>query len=60
MRRGIHLDISKRYTVSSHTESYETDSLEEAKSVMESMAISYRYACLIENSTGTTLDYIQL
>lgn len=50
----------KKYTVRSHTESFETDSLDEAKSVMESMAISYKYACIIDNTNDATLDYIQL
>jgi hypothetical protein len=52
--------MSKRYTVRSHTESYETDSLQEAKSVMESMAITYKYSCVIDNNDDSVLDYIQL
>lgn len=50
----------KKYTVRAHTETFSTDSFEEAKSVMESMAITYHYACLIDNATETVLDYIQL
>lgn len=50
----------KKYTVRTHTESYETDSIDDAKSVMESMAISYNYACIIDNETDSTLDYINL
>lgn len=50
----------KKYTVRAHTESYETDSLEEAKSVMESMAISYKYACIIETETDSVVDSISL
>jgi hypothetical protein len=50
----------KKYTVRAHTESYYTDSLEDARSVMESMAIAYKYSCIIENSTNKVLDYIEL
>jgi hypothetical protein len=50
----------KKYTVRAHTESFMTDSFEEAKSVMESMAITYKYACLIDNDTNKVLDYIEL
>lgn len=39
------------YTVRSHTESFETNSLEEATSVMESMAIEFGYASIIDNNT---------
>jgi hypothetical protein len=50
----------KKYTVRAHTEAYETDSIDDAKSVMESMAITYQYACIINNETGSTVDHVAL
>jgi hypothetical protein len=49
----------KKYTVRSHTEVYYTDSFEDAKSVMESMAITYKYACIIDDN-NKVLDYIEM
>jgi hypothetical protein len=48
------------YIVRAHTESYETDSLDEAKSVMESMAITFGYASIIDNNTGKIMDTLEL
>lgn len=49
-----------KYTVRAHTDSFETDSLEEARSVMESMAMHYAYACIIETETNKLIDSLEL
>lgn len=46
----------KQYTVKSSTEVFETDSLEEATSIMESMAQHFSYACVIDNTTNDIID----
>lgn len=50
----------KHYTVVSHGDSYDTDSLEDAKSVMESMAIYYKKSTVIDNATNKIIDSIEL
>jgi hypothetical protein len=49
-----------RYTVRAHTESYDTNSLDDAKSVMESMVITFRYASIIDNNNGEIVDTLEL
>jgi hypothetical protein len=45
-----------RYTVRSHTESFQTDSLDEAHSVMESMASYFGCASIIDNTTNKIIE----
>lgn len=50
----------KKYTVRAHTDSFETDSLEEARSVMESMAMHYNYASIIDSESNELIDSLEL
>lgn len=50
----------KNYSVVSYGESYHTDSLEDAKSVMESMAMYYGKASVIDNESNKVIDSIEL
>lgn len=52
--------MSKKYTVIAHTESIETDSIYEARSIMESMAIHYRYASIVENETQKVVEFLEV
>lgn len=46
----------KKYSVTTGSETFDTDSLEEAKSVLESMASQAGTAILIDNETDKILD----
>lgn len=46
----------KHYTVRSHTEHFETDSLKEAYSVAESMMSYFGSATIIDNTTEKILE----
>lgn len=50
----------KEYNVYSNGDSYDTDSLEEAKSVMESMASHLGYAVITNNKTKELIDRLDL
>lgn len=52
--------MSKKYTVIAHTESFETDSIFEARSIMESMAIYYGYASIIDNETKNIVAKLEI
>ena len=46
----------KKYSVTTGAESYDTDSLEEAKSVLESMSLLSGNAVIINNETEEIID----
>lgn len=50
----------KKFTVVAHTESIQTDSIHEARSIMESMAIYYRYASIIDNETKKVVEFLEI
>jgi hypothetical protein len=45
-----------KYTVAAHTESFDTEDLEEAKSVAISMSIEFGYASIIDNQTNEIIE----
>jgi hypothetical protein len=50
----------KKYNVYSTGDSFDTDSLDEANSVMESMAIHLGYAVITDNETKEIIDKLDL
>ncbi len=50
----------KKYSVYANGESYDTDSLDEANSVLESMAISFKKAVIIDNEIEKVIKTFEL